>query len=171
MLRLRLRLMRKLPQRCAFVARIGHLSTSREEQMIRYAQQSLAMPRRTVLALGLAASAGLATPSVARAKAGNVKITVLYGVSRRNHRNSEKYYAETHMPMVRVVKEIKHIELAKGLGAPEGVKPAYYRVTELWFESAEQLFKVSTTPEWKKVVDDVPNLATGGATVIFSKIE
>jgi uncharacterized protein (TIGR02118 family) len=68
------------------------------------------------------------------------------------------------MPMVRVVKEIKHIELAKGLGAPEGAKPAYYRVTELWFESAEQLFKVSTTPEWQKVVDDVPNLATGGAT-------
>jgi uncharacterized protein (TIGR02118 family) len=88
-------------------------------------------------------------------------------VSRRHHRNSEKYYAETHMPMVRVVKEIKHIELAKGLGAPEG----RYRVTELWFESAEQLFKVSTTPEWKKVVDDVPNLATGGATVILSKIE
>jgi uncharacterized protein (TIGR02118 family) len=69
------------------------------------------------------------------------------------------------------VKEIKHIELARGLGAPEGAKPAYYRITEIWFESAEQMFKVSTTPECKKVDDDVPNFATGGATVILSKID
>ena len=47
--------------------------------MIRYAQQlPIAIPRRTALALGLAASAGLATPSVAHAEVGNVKITVLY---------------------------------------------------------------------------------------------
>ena len=139
--------------------------------MIRYAQQSpIAIPRRTALVLGLAASAGVATPCVARAEAGNVKITVLYGEP-KDPVQFEKYYAETHMPMVRAVKEIKHIELAKGLGAPEGAKPAYYRITELWFESAEQLFKVSATPEWKKVVDDVPNFATGGATVILSKIE
>jgi hypothetical protein len=88
--------------------------------MLRYAQQSLAMPRRTVLALGLAASAGLATPSVARAEAGNVKITVLYGEPKEPPEFGEILRRNAYARGARR-EGIKHIELAK---APEGAKPA-----------------------------------------------
>lgn len=47
----------------------------------------------------------------------------------------------------------------------------FYRITELWFDSAEQLQQIAATPEWKKIVEDVPNFASGGATVLISKIE
>ena len=30
---------------------------------------------------------------------------------------------------------------------------------------------IAATPEWKKIVDDIPNFASGGATVLLSKIE
>jgi hypothetical protein len=33
------------------------------------------------------------------------------------------------------------------------------------------LQQVAATPEWKKIVEDVPNFASGGATVLLSKIE
>jgi hypothetical protein len=74
----------------------------------------IAFPRRTALALGLTAAAGLIAGSGARAAGGGIKVTVLYGA-----------------PMQ----------------------------------------KVTSTPEWKKIVDDVPNFASGGATVLVSKVE
>jgi hypothetical protein len=30
--------------------------------------------------------------------------------------------------------------------------------------------KVTSTPEWKKIVDDVPNFASGGATIVVCAI-
>jgi uncharacterized protein (TIGR02118 family) len=74
------------------------------------------------------------------------------------------------MPMVYSVKEIKHVELSVGLPDPEGKAPAFYRVTELWFENLEMLQKAAATPIWKKIVDDVPTFASGGVTIITSKI-
>jgi uncharacterized protein (TIGR02118 family) len=129
-----------------------------------------AIPRRTALTLGLAAIAGAAGSSVqAEGAPGGIKITVLYGTP-KDPAQFEKYYAETHMPMVYAVKEIKRTELATGLPGPDGSAPPFYRITELWFDSPEQLQQVAATSEWKKIVDDVPNFASGGATVLLSKI-
>jgi uncharacterized protein (TIGR02118 family) len=129
------------------------------------------VPRRTALSLGIAAIAGMAAPWVAHAEGagGGIKVTVLYGAP-KDPAQFEKYYAETHMPMVYAVNEIKRTELATGLPGPGGSPPPFYRITELWFDSAEQLKQVAGTAQWKKIVDDVPNFASGGATVLISKI-
>jgi uncharacterized protein (TIGR02118 family) len=129
------------------------------------------VPRRTALSLGIAAIVGMAAPSKAHAEGagGEIKITVLYGAP-KDPAQFEKYYAETHMPMVYAVNEIKRTELATGLPGPGGSPPPFYRITELWFDSAEQLKQVAGTAQWKKIVDDVPNFASGGATVLISKI-
>jgi len=60
--------------------------------------------------------------------------------------------------------------LAKGLATPGAAAPAYYRVTELWFSSMAQMQKVTGTPQWKQIVDDVPNFASGGATIVVCAI-
>jgi uncharacterized protein (TIGR02118 family) len=134
------------------------------------AQLPVAVPRRAALSLGVAAAAGLIAGPTARAAAGGIKITVLYGAP-KDPAAFEKYYLEKHMPLVYAVKEIKRTELAVGLPGPDGKPPAFYRVTELWFDSPEHLQQVAAMPEWKKIVEDVPNFASGGATVVISKIE
>lgn len=137
-------------------------------------QSHRALSRRSALVLGAAAASALVvgTASAAQAaakKGGGVKITVLYGAP-KDPDAFEKYYAGHHMPMVYKVKGIRRIELAKGLAGPGGAAPAYYRVTELWFASMAKMQAVTSTPQWKTIVDDVPNFASGGATIVVCAI-
>jgi uncharacterized protein (TIGR02118 family) len=128
--------------------------------------------RRGAMGLGLAAASALVVGAGSSAEAAQKgpKITVLYGAP-KDPAAFEKYYATTHMPMVYAVKGVKRVELAKGLAQPDGKPPAFYRITELWFSSAKKMQAVTGTPAWKKIVDDVPNFASGGATVLVSQIE
>lgn len=130
-------------------------------------------PRRAALQLGFAAAAaGVLAAGAARASeiAGYIKLTVLYGEP-KDTAAFEKYYAETHMPLVYAVKGIAHVELAVCMPGPDGSKPPDHRVTELWFSSMAALQPIAATAEWKKVVADVPNFASGGATIIMSTVE
>jgi uncharacterized protein (TIGR02118 family) len=131
-----------------------------------------AIPRRTGLTLGLAAAGGvlLATSGRAADGKGAVKVTALYNAP-KDPAAFEAYYAGTHMPMVYAVKGLARVELAKPLPGPGGKPPAFYRITELWFDSMASMQEITSRPEWKKVVEDVPNFATGGATVLVSAIE
>jgi uncharacterized protein (TIGR02118 family) len=83
----------------------------------------------------------------------------------------EKYYLGTHMPMVYKANGIKRIELAKCVVPPSAPPPPFYCITELWFDSQEAMQKVLATPEMKKITDDVPNFASGGATILVSIVE
>ncbi|MGA2129979.1 MAG: EthD family reductase [Xanthobacteraceae bacterium] len=127
--------------------------------------------RRSALTLGVAATAALAAVGGARAEGkGEVKITVLYGTP-KSPDDFEKYYLGTHMPMVYKISGIKRTELAKCISPPGAPPPPFYRVTELWFDSPEAMQKVMATPEMKKVGEDVPNFASGGATILVSIVE
>lgn len=101
---------------------------------------------------------------------GMVKVTVLYGAP-SDPAAFETYYAEKHMPMVYPVEGIARIELSRPMPGPDGQPPAFYRIAELWFESPAALQAVTSRPEWQKVVDDVANFATGGATILVSPLE
>ncbi len=100
---------------------------------------------------------------------GGIKITVLYGAP-ADRDAFEKYYEETHMPLVDEVDDLGDVELSLGLPGADGSPPAFYRMIEFWFDNVEHLQSVTSTPEWKRVVDDVPNFATGGAKVLVSQI-
>jgi uncharacterized protein (TIGR02118 family) len=122
------------------------------------------------LVLGLAAAAGIAgVDARAESSAGGVKLTVLYGIP-KDPAEFEKYYFQKHMPIASAVKDIRRVELAKGLPGPDRKPPAFYRITELWFDSPALFQQVTATPQWKAVVADVPNFASGGATVLVSEI-
>jgi uncharacterized protein (TIGR02118 family) len=136
------------------------------------ANSTTTIGRRTLLALGAAAGSALALGGgeAQAAAAPRIKITVLYGAP-TSPDDFEKYYAGSHMPKVYKVKGISRIELAKPGPGPDGKPPAFYRITELWFSSAAQLKRVSAKPDWQAIVADVPNFATGGATILVSEIE
>ena len=62
-----------------------------------------------------------------------IKGTVLYGHP-KDADAFEKYYSETHLPLVETVKGIVKSEWTKFLSTPDGSAPAYYRMGELYFE-------------------------------------
>ena len=128
--------------------------------------------RRSSLALGLAAIGGAVLAKAARAAdmKGMVKVTALYGAP-KDPAAFEAYYAATHMPLVYAVKGIAHVEIGKPMPGPDGTAPAFYRIAELWFENPAAMQGVMTTPDWKKVVDDLANFATGGVTILVSPVE
>lgn len=101
-----------------------------------------------------------------------VKLTVLYGHP-KSPADFDKYYAEKHMPMVYAAAgaALKRTEIAKPLAPPTGGQPAYYVITELWFDSLDDFKAVVAKPEWKAVPADLDNFASGGATIFLSKVE
>ena len=67
-----------------------------------------------------------------------LKITVLYNQP-KNAEEFDKYYFGKHMPMVYALNKLKKVEVARAQPALNGAQPPYYIVTELWFESPEEV--------------------------------
>ena len=84
----------------------------------------------------------------------------------------EKYYRETHVPLVgQHAKEIGFTRaiLTKFDRAADGSKPRYYREAQLWFDSEEALKKGMATAGFAAVGGDFPNFVTnGGPTILIS---
>ena len=91
-------------------------------------------------------------------------VTVLYNAP-KDAAAFEKYYKETHIPLV-VANQgevgFKRADLTKFESSVDGKKPAFYRQAELYFNSMADLQKGVATPGFKKVADDLGNFATGG---------
>lgn len=105
------------------------------------------------------------TPAGPAAAAGPAAIvTVIY-----NHPKDtaafEKYYADTHIPLVGANQAeigFAKAELTKFESNLDGSAPALYRQAELYFPSMDALKKGMATPGFKKVADDLANFASGG---------
>jgi uncharacterized protein (TIGR02118 family) len=77
----------------------------------------------------------------------------------------EKYYAESHLPLVAANQQeigFTKAELTKFESNLDGSPPALYRQAELYFPSMAALEKGTATAGFKKVAGDLPNFATGG---------
>ena len=91
-------------------------------------------------------------------------VTVLYNTP-KNAAAFEKYYKETHLPLVVANKDeigFERADLTKFEATLDGKKPPFYRQAELYFESMGDLQKGTVTPGFKKVADDLGNFASGG---------
>jgi uncharacterized protein (TIGR02118 family) len=99
-----------------------------------------------------------------------IKITVLYG-----HPDDpaafEKHFTEVHEPLVHKMPNLRRFEKALVVATPDGSPPPYYRVVELYFDSEAELHASMETPEGRAPGEDVPNYATGGATVLISALD
>lgn len=63
------------------------------------------------------------------------------------------------------------LELTKLVSGPEGGKPAFYRMAELYFATQEQMAQTLESDEGKRAVADFENFATGGVTVLIGSID
>ena len=83
----------------------------------------------------------------------------------------EKYYEETHVPLVGAKQQeigFTKAELTRFDSNLDGSAPALYRQAELYFPSMAALKKGTATPGFKKVAGDLPNFATGGLEAIVA---
>ena len=105
------------------------------------------------------------TAAVAPAPAGpQAIVTVLYNPP-KDAAAFEKYYSETHLPLVGANQQeigFTKAELTKFTSTLDGKKPPFYRQAELYFNSLDDAKKGMATPGFKKVGDDLANFATGG---------
>ncbi len=99
-----------------------------------------------------------------------VKVIVLYGHP-ADPAAFDEHYANVHAPLVEKMPGLKLFEVSRVVGTPEGGELPYYRVAELSFESQETLQAAFGSPEGQETVGDLPNFASGGATVLFAEVE
>ena len=104
-----------------------------------------------------------------KAKKIMIKLTVLYGTP-TDITAFEDYYANTHLPKAAKMKGHTKLELTKFLSAPDGGKPAYYRMAEFWFSSPEVMQKSMSSREGQATAADLSNFATGGATLMVGTV-
>jgi len=98
-----------------------------------------------------------------------MKITVLYGHP-KSPDEFEKYYEKTHLPLAATVNGVDHLELTRFISAPDGGKPAFYRMAELYFVTQEQMEQSLGSNEGQATVADLENFATGGVTILIGSV-
>ncbi|MGZ8399641.1 MAG: EthD family reductase [Gemmatimonadales bacterium] len=96
-------------------------------------------------------------------------VTVIYKAP-KDTAAFEKYYAETHVPLVVSSQPeigFTRAELTRFNSNLDGSKPARYRQAELYFPSMDAAKKGIATPAFKKVGDDLGNFASGGLDALI----
>ena len=96
------------------------------------------------------------------------KITTLYGHP-TDPAAFEEYYANTHVPLIEKIPNMRQFEAGKVIATPDGSEPPYYWIAEFWFESVEQLQSSLGSSEGQAAAEDIQNFATGGATLFISE--
>jgi uncharacterized protein (TIGR02118 family) len=76
----------------------------------------------------------------------------------------DDYYTNTHVPLALKVPGLVSFTTGKCASLGQG-EPPYYMVANLGFETAETMNTALTSPEMAAASSDVPNFATGGATL------
>ena len=99
-----------------------------------------------------------------------MKVTVLYGMPTSSEQ-FEKYYKGVHLPLAAKIKGVARIEFTKFASGPDGGKPAFYRMAELYFVSQAQMEQSLQSPEGQVTVADIPKFATGGVTMVIGSVE
>lgn len=97
------------------------------------------------------------------------KLTILYG-----HPDDpvafENYYANRHLPFAQeTMPGVRQAELTKVVDTPDSSAPPYYRVAEMWWDSMRDLRAALHSEKGQAVLDDLPNFATGGTTLLISE--
>lgn len=116
---------------------------------------------------GMIATASNPHENVSRATPAAI-VTVIYKTP-KDSAAFEKYYAESHIPLVVASQGqigFERAELTKFDSNLDGTKPARYRQAELYFTSLDALRKGTATQAFKQVAGDLPKFASGGFDVL-----
>jgi uncharacterized protein (TIGR02118 family) len=97
-----------------------------------------------------------------------VKLVVCYGAP-EDPAAFDRHYAETHVPLVDKIPDLRRFEAGKVLGTPDGSAAPYYYIAELSFDSLEALQAAMGSAEGQAAGADVETFATGGVTLMIAE--
>ena len=97
-----------------------------------------------------------------------IKLVVAYGTP-DDPAAFDRYYAETHIPLVQKIPNLRRFESGKVTGTPDGSPPPFYYLAELSFDSSEELQASLGSPEGQAATADVESFASGGVTVMIAQ--
>ena len=99
-----------------------------------------------------------------------VKLTALYGYP-ESPEAFEAHYRDVHVPLAQTLPGLVRVETAKVAPSPGADKPAYYRISELWFADMVSLGAALSSSQGKQVSADIEAFATGGVTMCVSVVD
>jgi uncharacterized protein (TIGR02118 family) len=133
-------------------------------------QKGALLHRRLVLGLGAISAVALldGLQNAARAESGGIKLTVLYAKP-KDPDAFNKYYLNKHMPLVAKIPGLQRTEVATILPPPpDQPEPPYWRITELYFQSVDDLQKGLASEEGKAATADLANFTDKGTVTAFA---
>jgi uncharacterized protein (TIGR02118 family) len=98
-----------------------------------------------------------------------IKLTVLYGTP-TDPAAFDTYYHATHLPLAEKIPGLRRTELARVTGTPDGSASPYHLMAELYFDDLAALQAGMGAAEGQAAAGDIPNFATGGATLVVSEV-
>lgn len=99
-----------------------------------------------------------------------VRITSLHGFP-TDPAAFDSYYRDVHTPIVQRIPGVRNIRFGRVFRMANGEPPPYYLVSDVYFDDVESLEHALASPEMAEALADVPNFATGGATIMFCEFE
>jgi uncharacterized protein (TIGR02118 family) len=95
-----------------------------------------------------------------------IKLVVAYGPP-EDAAAFDEHYAGTHAPLAQKIPGLRRFEAGKVLGTPDGTPAPFYYLAELSFDGADELQTALGTQEGQAAAADIPNFASGGATLMI----
>ena len=92
-------------------------------------------------------------------------LTVLYGQP-TDETEFDRYYQETHLPIALKIPGLKGYTLDHPASLNPAEKSPYHLIACLYFQDAAALQAGLASSEGQAAAGDVPNFATGGATMM-----
>lgn len=77
------------------------------------------------------------------------------------------YYSSTHVPLAKKMPGLRSYSVSSGPVVTPAGPAQYFLIAVLGFDSMEAIQAALASPEGQAVVADLPNFATGGATVLL----
>ena len=80
----------------------------------------------------------------------------------------EMAYTNEHVPLAKEkIKGMTKFVATRVVGAPDGLKPPFYRIAELYFQSMEALQQSASSPGTKEAAAHAVSISTGGAPIFL----
>jgi uncharacterized protein (TIGR02118 family) len=99
-----------------------------------------------------------------------LRITSLHGMP-SDVAEFDRYYRDVHTPIVQRIPGVRTIRFGRVLKTADGAPPPYYLVSDVYFDDMASFEEALTSPEMHEALEDVPNFATGGVTIMFCEYE
>ena len=99
-----------------------------------------------------------------------IQLTTFYGHP-QDEAAFDRYYQEKHVPLARQLPGLKGYTYNKLSAFDQQTQPPIYMLVQMYFEDQKALQAALQSPEGQAAVGDVPNFATGGATLLVGEVQ